>query len=86
VHAVAPSAGIEREAADGLVRQMWEIKAQTAEGRRGKVSVLLSFVLDDDEWRAAKQPGDVWDIIQARDLMIELVGGDQGEMLRNQFA
>jgi hypothetical protein len=27
---------IEREAADGLVKQMWEIKAQTAEGRRAK--------------------------------------------------
>jgi hypothetical protein len=76
----------EREAADGLVKQMFAIPAHTAEGRRAKVSVLLGFVMDDDEWRAAKQPGDVWDIIQARDLMIELVGGELGEMLRNQFA
>jgi hypothetical protein len=77
---------IEREVADGLVKQMWEIKAQTAEGRRAKVSVLLSFVLDDDEWRAPKNPGDVWDVIQARDLMIELVGGEPGAQLQAQFA
>jgi hypothetical protein len=77
----------EREVAEGLVKQMWKIPAQTAEGRRAKVSVLLSFVLDDDEWRTAKQqPGDVYDVIQARDLLIELVGGAPGEQLRGQFA
>jgi hypothetical protein len=49
-----PLQGNEREAADTLVKQMWAIPAQTAEGRRAKVSVLLSFVLDDDEWRTAQ--------------------------------
>jgi hypothetical protein len=48
--------------------------------------VLLSFVLDDNEWRMPKLPGDDFDIIQARDLLIDLVGGEPGEMLRNQFA
>jgi hypothetical protein len=42
-----------REKADDLVKQMWEIKAQTPEGRRAKVLVLLGYVMEDDEWRRA---------------------------------
>jgi len=40
---------IQHEAANELVKQMWEIKAQTPEGRRAKVLVLLGYVMEDDE-------------------------------------
>jgi hypothetical protein len=76
----------EREAADGLVKQMWEIEAQTPEGRRAKLIVLLGYVMENDEWRDAKQPGVTFDVTLARDLMIELVGGEPGAQLQAQFA
>ena len=76
----------EREAADGLVKLMWEIKAQKPEGRRAKLIVLLGYVMEDDEWRNAKLPGMTFDVILARDLMIELVGGEPGAQLQAQFA
>jgi hypothetical protein len=76
----------EREAADRLVEQMWEIKAQTPEGRRSKLIVLLGYVMEGDEWRDAKRPGVTFDVTLARDLMIELVGGEPGAQLRDQFA
>jgi hypothetical protein len=74
---------IQREAADNLVEQMWQIKAQTPEGRRAKVLVLLGYVMDDDEWRRSfDQP---FDMTRARDLMIEFVGGEPAAELRDQF-
>jgi len=44
----------EREAADGLVKQMWEIEAQTPEGRRAKLIVLLGIC--DGERRVGATP------------------------------
>jgi hypothetical protein len=74
----------EREAADDLVKQMWEIKAQTPEGRRAKLLVLLEYVMEDDEWRRTFD--EPFDITRARDLMIEFVGGEPAEQLRDQFS
>jgi hypothetical protein len=74
----------QREAADDLVKQMWEIKAQTPEGRRAKVLVLLGYVMEDDEWR--REFDEPFDVTRARDLMIEFVGGEASEQLRGQFA
>jgi hypothetical protein len=76
--------GRQREAADDLVKQMWEIKAQTPEGRRAKVLVLLGYVMEDDEWRRVfSEP---FDVTRARDLMIEFVGGEPAAQLRDQFS
>jgi hypothetical protein len=74
----------QREAADDLVKQMWEIKAQTPEGRRAKVLVLLGYVMEDDEWRRVFD--EPFDLTRARDLMIEFVGGEPAAQLRDQFA
>ncbi len=74
----------QREAADDLVDQMWKITAQTPEGRRSKLIVLLEYVMEDDEWRRAFQGS--FDVTRARDLMIEFVGGGPAEQLRDQFA
>jgi hypothetical protein len=77
---------LECDAADGLVERMWAIKAVSAEGRRSKLLVLLSYVMADDEWRAAKEvPHLTSDVTRARDLMIEFVGGEPSEQLRDQF-
>jgi hypothetical protein len=46
---------------------MWEIKAQTPEGRRAKVLVLLGYVMEDDEWRRVFD--EPFDLTRARDLM-----------------
>ncbi len=75
-----------RERADELVKQMWEIKAQTPEGRRAKVLVLLGYVMESDEWRTAYDPPCVFDVTRARDLMIEFVGGEPSEQLREQLS
>jgi hypothetical protein len=78
---------IQREAADELVKQMWEIKAQTPEGRRAKVVVLLWYVMEDDEWRRVfDEPFEPFDVTRARDLLIEFVGGEPAAQLRDQFA
>lgn len=53
---------LHRGPADDLVKQMWEIKAQTPEGRRSKVIVLLGYVMEDNEWRRAYDPGTTFDI------------------------
>ena len=42
--------------------------------------------MENDEWRDAKQPGVTFDVTLARDLMIELVGGEPGAQLQAQFA
>jgi hypothetical protein len=72
------------EAANDLVQQMWEIKAQTPEGRRAKVLVLLGYVMEEDEWRRVFDGA--FDVTRARDLLIEFVGGEPAEQLRDQFA
>ncbi len=63
---------------------MWSIPAQTPEGRRAKLLVLLGDIMTDG-W--SEHDGNVdWDIKMARDLMIEFVGGEPGEQLRDQFS
>jgi hypothetical protein len=66
-----------------LIDEMWATPAHTAEGRRAKVQVLLVCILGD-EWTAIdERTGD--DELMARNLLIELVGGEPGRMLRDQF-
>jgi hypothetical protein len=74
------------KSADEIVKQMWEIKAQTPEGRRAKVLVLLGYVMEDDKWRYTNAGVEPYDITRARDLLIEFVGGEASEQLRDQFA
>jgi hypothetical protein len=62
------------------MQQMWPIKAQTADGRRAKVSVLLSCVMPDD-WLAVDDKAE-WEIRTARELLFEFVGGESGDELR----
>ncbi len=77
----------DREVADDLVNQMWQIKAQTPEGRRSKLVVLLGYVMESDEWRTVyDEDCHPFDITRARDLMIEFVGGKPAAQLRDQFA
>ena len=75
---------IEWSAAEDLVEQMWAIEAQTPEGKRAKVLVLLGYVMEEDEWRRVFDGA--FDVTRARDLLIEFVGGEPAEQLRNQFS
>jgi hypothetical protein len=75
----------EREVADDLVKQMWAIEAQTPEGRRAKLLVLLGYVMESNEWREVWEDG-TFDVVRARDLMIEFVGGEPAKQLRDQFS
>ena len=68
---------------DALVKQMFAIPAHTAEGRRAKVSVLLGCILGDDRHVDGQTE---YAVRMGRNLLIELVGGEPGEMLRDQFA
>ena len=68
---------------DALVEQMWAIPALTPEGRRAKVLVALRLLPDD--WRAVDKSAD-YGVRETRQLLIELVGGDAGAQLRDQFA
>jgi hypothetical protein len=63
---------------------MWEAIAQTPEGRRAKVLVLLGYVMEADEWRTVYDSP--FDVTRARDLLIEFVRGEPSEQLRDQFA
>jgi hypothetical protein len=69
---------------DALVRQMFATPAHTAEGRRAKATVLLGVIMGDD-WRCVDAETDYPEQM-ARRLLIEFVGGEPGEMLRDQFA
>jgi hypothetical protein len=66
-----------------LVKQMWAIPALTPEGRRAKVLVALSMLPDD--WRNVDEQTD-YGIRETRQLLIEFIGGEPGEQLRDQFA
>ena len=66
-----------------LVKQMWAIPALTPEGRRAKVLVALCML--PDSWRVVDDEVD-YGIREARQLLIELIGGEPGEQLRDQFA
>jgi hypothetical protein len=73
-----------RDTADSLVERMWAIPAHTSEGRRAKLVVLLGYVMPDD-WRHTDEEAD-YGIREARDLLIEFVGGAPAAQLRDQFA
>ncbi len=68
---------------DALVRQMWATPALTPEGRRAKLLVALRLL--PDEWREVDDNTE-YAIQEARQLLIEFVGGEPGEQLRDQFA
>jgi hypothetical protein len=69
---------------DALIRQMFATPAHTAEGRRAKATVLLGVIMDDD-WRGVDAETD-YPQQMARRLLIDFIGGEPGEMLRDQFA
>jgi hypothetical protein len=73
------------EEAGRLVKQMWEIPATTPEGRRAKFFVLLAYFMPR-EWSEASNKDADCDIEYARKFMIEMVGGECAEQLREQFA
>jgi hypothetical protein len=68
---------------DDLVREMWSIPALTPEGRRAKVLVALRLL--PDRWRAVDEEAD-YGICETRQLLIEFIGGEPGEQMREQFA
>lgn len=68
---------------DKLIRTMWATPAHTPEGRRAKLLVLLGCILSDD-WRQHDDDAS-YEIERTRDLMIEFVGGEPAEQLRDQF-
>ena len=48
------------------------------------VLVLLGYIMEADEWRTVyDQP---WDVTRARDLLIEFIGGEPSEQLRDQMS
>lgn len=67
---------------EDLIRTMWATPALTPEGRRAKVLVLLGCIMPVD-WREIEAD---WGVKEARDLLIEFIGGEPGEQLRDQFA
>ncbi len=69
---------------DELIRRMWTIPACTPEGRRAKLLVLLGCVMGGG-WTVVDEDAN-WEVELARKLMIEFVGGDSAEQLRDQFA
>jgi hypothetical protein len=74
------------DAADELLEKMWALPAQTPEGKRSKLLVLLGHILGE-EWRHQDDHEKTsYAIMQARRLMIELVGGEPAQQLRDQFA
>jgi hypothetical protein len=68
---------------NALIEQMFAIPAHTADGRRAKVTVLLTCVMGK-EWCRIDKDTD-YDIEMARNLLIEFIGGEPGEMLSDQF-
>jgi hypothetical protein len=71
-------------ALDRLQQKMWAIPAHTPEGRRAKVLVLLGAV-SGEEWQHTDDRTE-FSVLQARNLLIEFIGGDPGEQMREQFS
>jgi hypothetical protein len=69
---------------DALIKQMFATPAHTAEGRRAKVLVLLGCIMGDD-WRHVDERTEYREFM-ARSLLIEFIGGEPGEQMRDQFA
>jgi hypothetical protein len=64
-----------------MIRTMWATPARTAAGRRAKVLVLLGCIMPVG-WREIEAD---WGVQEARDLLIEFVGGEPAVQLRDQF-
>jgi hypothetical protein len=69
---------------NALIDQMFATPAHTPEGRRAKVTVLLRCIMGGD-WCHVDAETDYPEQM-ARNLLIEFIGGEPGEMLRGQFA
>ncbi len=67
-----------------LITQMFAMPAHTSEGRRAKVTVLLVCIMGQD-WTQVDEQTD-YPERTARNLLIEFIGGEPGEQLRDQFA
>ncbi len=68
---------------DKLIEKMWATPAHTPEGRQAKLWVLLGTIMGSD-WCEHDGRAD-YEIRRARDLMIEFVGGEPAEQMRDQF-
>jgi hypothetical protein len=65
-----------------LIDRMWAIPAKTEAGRQAKADVAICCVLD---WRDRDdQVG--WRVKTTRRLLADLVGGEAGKNMREQFA
>jgi hypothetical protein len=69
---------------DALIKEMFAIPAHTSDGRRAKAAVLISCIMGPD-WQGAEEHTEYPESM-ARKLLIEFIGGEPGEMLRDQFA
>jgi hypothetical protein len=69
---------------DQLIEQLQQLPARTEEGRAAKVTVLLRCAMGH-EWLRSDNETD-YDVREARNLLIELVGGESAAQLRAQFA
>ena len=72
------------DAQDELIKQVLSTTALTPKGKQEKFFVLLNCIMPD-EWREDDRRAD-YDIKQARNFMIDLIGGEVAEQLREQFA
>jgi hypothetical protein len=72
------------EKMDALIKQMWETPVRTAEGRRAKVQGLLTCVMGA-AWTHVDERTDYQELT-ARNLLCDLIGGEPGGRLREQFA
>jgi hypothetical protein len=74
------------DACGELVDKMWALPVQTPEGKRSKLLVLLGYIMGE-EWRHQDDHEQTsHEVKLARSLMIELVGGEPAQQLRDQFA
>ena len=69
---------------DELIKEMWATPAKTPEERRAKVEVLLVCIAPPG-WRDNDHDAD-YDVKMARALLFEMVGGQPGDILADQFA
>ncbi|WP_063686009.1 hypothetical protein [Bradyrhizobium stylosanthis] len=68
---------------EALVKEMWPIKARTADGRRAKFEVLVACCMSLD-WQDTDKDAD-WDTMMARHLLLEFMGGKEADELRKRF-
>jgi hypothetical protein len=69
---------------DDLIKEMWGIPARTAEGKRSKLDVLLTCIAGVG-WRDSDKDAD-YDVRMIRSFMLELLGSEQAERFKEQFA